>query len=57
MLVFFLFSIKYDGREVDVGGGMSSMGDLEAVRRVNQLLREEEEEEAWWEKAKNTNRR
>lgn len=48
---------QYDGREVDVGGGGRELGDMEAVRRVNRLLREEEDEQAWWENNRNTNLR
>ncbi|CAM9552335.1 unnamed protein product, partial [Scytosiphon promiscuus] len=45
---------QYDDREVDVGGGGQG-GDVEAIRRVNQLVRQEEEEDAWWENNKNNN--
>lgn len=38
-------------------GGRGGGGDLETVRRVNQLVRQEEEEEAWWEDNKNNNLR
>lgn len=50
------FPKQYDDREVDVGGGGLG-GDVEAIRRVNQLVRQEEEEDAWWENNKNNNLR